>query len=150
METKAIESPLSLVTWGAITPEDAPSAAGTYMVINTKTGCAYFGQSEDVCRRLKAHRSNLRSGIHANALLQASWNADGESAFAYCVLHINESDEVPFNYEGYYIDQYLGTFSLNCNTRERSKIRDRAASRWKEWLRTQLDAIKATPTPGKR
>ena len=134
-----LNSPLQLLEkFGSVRPEEAPCVRGTYMVINRKTCCAYFGQSEDVCRRLKAHRSNLRSGIHPNALLQASWDADGEAAFSYCILNISSNDALAFNYEGYYIRQFLGTFTLNYNTRERNEMRSRVAARWKKRLHSSI------------
>lgn len=121
MTTEAIESPLSLVTWGAITPEDAPAMQGAYMVINLKTGFCYFGESNDVRRRLKRHRYELQKGRHYNKGLQASWNESLGSDFAFCALvTFGKEDPAYFRVgaQNRYIRQFRGAYTLNV---ERSK-----------------------------
>jgi GIY-YIG catalytic domain len=46
----------------------------------------YIGSSDDIPRRWKSHRSQLRGSRHHNYRLQAAWNEYGEAAFAFIVI----------------------------------------------------------------
>jgi hypothetical protein len=57
---------------------------GVYRI--TGPGRVYIGSSDDIPRRSKSHRSQLRGGRHHNYRLQAAWNEYGEAAFALAVI----------------------------------------------------------------
>ena len=57
---------------------------GVYRI--TGPGRVYIGSSDDIPRRWKSHRSQLRGGRHHNYGLQAAWNEHGEAAFAFAVI----------------------------------------------------------------
>ncbi len=62
---------------------------GIYAIVNVEDGkhTTYVGQTSNPIReRLVGHRVKLRSGIHFNNYLQASWNKHGEQAFRFAVL----------------------------------------------------------------
>lgn len=48
----------------------------------------YIGSSADIGNRWSHHRSFLRRGAHANALLQAAWSEHGEAAFEFNIIEI--------------------------------------------------------------
>lgn len=58
---------------------------GIYSITGPR-GTVYIGSAEDIPRRWKSHRSQLRAGRHHNRLLQAAWTAAGEGAFAFSVV----------------------------------------------------------------
>ncbi len=60
--------------------------SGIYVILNTKNGKVYIGQTIDFKRRFKHHRTQLNSNKHGNKYLQASWNKYGEKSFKFKVL----------------------------------------------------------------
>ena len=62
------------------------SRSGIYKIENIDTGTVYIGQSDDIDRRLKAHKASLKSGTHHNTYLQNSYNKHGERAFEYSII----------------------------------------------------------------
>src|SRR5690625_5061264 len=60
--------------------------SGIYRIENRTNGKCYIGSSNDLARRLKEHRYELRSGTHGNVYLQRSWDKHGESAFSFVVI----------------------------------------------------------------
>lgn len=57
-------------------------SAGVYK-ITAKDGREYVGQSDDVTRRLLAHRAQLVRGAHCNVKLQRAWNKYGPDFFTF-------------------------------------------------------------------
>jgi hypothetical protein len=65
---------------------------GIYEIVHRRSGRTYIGSSDNIERRLKAHRSMLRRGIHDNIRLQRTWNRDGAECFIFrvrerCPIH---------------------------------------------------------------
>jgi hypothetical protein len=59
---------------------------GTYEIAHLPSGRAYVGSSDNVTRRLRAHRGLLRRGEHFNRALQEAWDRDSEEGFAFRAL----------------------------------------------------------------
>lgn len=80
-----------------------PPRCGIYLIINTKNGKFYIGQSQDINRRWNSHRSNLRKNTHSNCHLQRAWNIDGEDKFKFLVLEycpieqLDEREQIQLN-----------------------------------------------------
>lgn len=55
---------------------------GVYCIYS-KSFATYIGQSKDIGKRLRQHISDLKAGRHHNALLQADWNDNGPTYFAF-------------------------------------------------------------------
>lgn len=63
-----------------------PPATGGIYRINGPEGRVYIGSSDNVRRRWKSHKSQLRRSEHHNGALQLDWNELGESAFTFALL----------------------------------------------------------------
>jgi group I intron endonuclease len=59
---------------------------GIYAVVNTVTGRAYVGGSENIPGRWSHHKWALRRGMHHNAEFQTDWNNLGAAKFKFAVL----------------------------------------------------------------
>lgn len=59
---------------------------GIYGIFCLPTGKVYIGSSLVICRRLRAHCSDLRRGVHENPYLQLAWNKYGEEQFRFHLL----------------------------------------------------------------
>ena len=68
---------------------------GIYMIKNMVNSKIYIGQSVDIEKRWREHRSGLRGNDHDNKHLQNAWNKYGESNFEFTV--ICECDESQLN-----------------------------------------------------
>ena len=102
-------------------------------LINNKV---YFGRSQEIKKRWRAHKHMLRKSSHYNPLLQSDWNLYGEDNFDFSILHstsdYNESILIEQryidseNYEKYNIaDAKKGgdTFSRNPNQERTRKLK---------------------------
>jgi hypothetical protein len=73
--------------------DDGP---GIYMLVDTKTGERYVGQSTAVIYRIWTHYTELRERSHPNDLLQAAFDRDGETAFhVYLIEAVELEPEAP-------------------------------------------------------
>lgn len=88
------------------------SVSGIYCIQNNITGKRYIGSSIDVKRRLSEHRSDLRSGKHANPYLQASFNSHGEAEFTFSLVEKVDRPNLASR-EKYWIDYYDSFISNN-------------------------------------
>ena len=61
---------------------------GIYKISNRITNKIYVGQSKDIIKRWRDHKTRLRSGNHVNIHLQNSWNKYGEGAFEFSVVEV--------------------------------------------------------------
>jgi hypothetical protein len=78
---------------------------GIYCIENTVDNKKYIGQSIDIKRRFRSHKSNLRNNKHSNTHLQGAWNLYQEDSFIFYV--IEECSECDLDHkEQYYIDLY--------------------------------------------
>jgi len=75
-----------------------------YSITCLDTGKVYFGRSQEVDKRWRAHRNMLRRGLHNNSNLQEDWSIYGEERFQFKILHRFEYIEVAERKEQEYID----------------------------------------------
>jgi group I intron endonuclease len=59
--------------------------SGVYVILCTANGRRYIGSSNNVWRRFREHRSELRRAEHHSPRMQADWNEHGEAAFSFFV-----------------------------------------------------------------
>ena len=59
-----------------------------YAVIHRQSEGAYVGCTQRIEARWVEHKRQLTLGLHRNHNLQAAWNQDGESAFAFIILAV--------------------------------------------------------------
>lgn len=69
-------------------------SAGIYVITNKANGKYYVGQSQNVQRRMQAHRACLRIGKHHNIHLQSAWNKYGEPMFLFEIVEICAIDDL--------------------------------------------------------
>ena len=78
---------------------------GIYEIKNTINNKRYIGQSVDIKKRIKQHKTTLKNNTHGNKHLQYAYNKYGERSFVFniiCQCHLNELDEK----EIFYIKKY--------------------------------------------
>ena len=80
-----------------------------YRITNKITHQHYIGQTIDIKRRRRTHRTRLNNNIHDNPKLQASWNKYGQENFEFesWEFQINDLQELD-QLECEYIDKYDG------------------------------------------
>lgn len=61
----------------------ADQIMGIYKIVNTVSGRAYVGQSQNIKKRIAEHFRLLRNGKHSNPRLQNAFNKYGEDSFAW-------------------------------------------------------------------
>ena len=81
---------------------------GVYCIRNIINNKVYIGQSVNIKRRWKKHRSELNRNTHNNKQLQNAWNAYGEESFEFVVLEECEEKDLD-RIEIYYIKKYNAT-----------------------------------------
>ena len=75
---------------------------GIYMIRNLINEKIYIGQSRDIYKRWKQHKSDLNCNRHINEHLQSAWNKYGEENFEFSVLCECEENQLN-TLEQYYI-----------------------------------------------
>lgn len=76
--------------------------SGIYKITCVPTGKVYIGQSNNIYKRWRDHRLELRKHQHANGYFQRAWNKYGESQFEFKVVKKCNIDELD-KWEQYYI-----------------------------------------------
>ncbi|MDR9852932.1 GIY-YIG nuclease family protein [Paenibacillus sp. VCA1] len=71
-------------------------------------GRKYFGRSQEVQKRWRAHRNMLRKGAHSNSDLQRDWEEFGEDNFKFRVLQLFDNYEESVTAEQHLIDSSRG------------------------------------------
>ena len=66
----------------------------------------YIGSSNDVMRRLKTHKRELKNGSHNNLLLQHEYNKYGVDNFIFKIIDQNLEEELLLAYEKCYMYKY--------------------------------------------
>lgn len=59
--------------------------SGVYVILCTANGRRYVGSSNDIWRRFREHRNDLRRGEHHSLRMQADWTEHGEAVFSFFV-----------------------------------------------------------------
>ena len=66
---------------------------GLYAIVNTVNNKSYVGSSNNIGRRIKEHKNELRRNEHFCKHLQNSWNKHGESLFQFKTIGVCETLE---------------------------------------------------------
>lgn len=83
---------------------------GVYKITNTVSGKFYIGSSTlNVYYRWDDHKSQLRTGIHANIHLQRAWDKHGQDAFTFEVLEYCNN---VLDREQFWIDTLQPTYNI--------------------------------------
>lgn len=70
-----------------------PPSRAIYCITNNLTGHRYIGSAENVRRRMVAHLSQLRRGIHHSIKMQWAWKTRGEDVFDVEILEAPEAGD---------------------------------------------------------
>ncbi len=104
---------------------------GIYSITCVRNSRKYVGQSVNLERRWKQHRSRANLGNHSNPRLQACWDKYGEPNFKFEILEVCE-EKILSEREEFWIDK-LGTShtlgGLNLEEKIRSDIYRRRPSK---------------------
>lgn len=57
-----------------------------YGIKNTQNGKIYIGSTNNMTRRFKRHKTDLRNGKHSNQYLQRAWDKYGEDSLDFIIL----------------------------------------------------------------
>lgn len=112
---------------------DFPKSSGIYIIMNTANEKCYVGQSDNVDRRIKAHKCALRNGTHYNNYLQRSWDKYGEDSFEFALLEACSKSDLDAR-EMYYIklyDAFNNGYNMNIGGSSNRGYRHTDASRQK-------------------
>lgn len=90
----------------AIEKPKAKPICGIYMIKCTTNDKTYIGSSNDVMRRLKTHKRELKNGSHNNLLLQHEYNKYGADKFIFKIIDQNLEEELLLAYEKCYMYKY--------------------------------------------
>lgn len=91
---------------------------GIYCITNTVNNKKYIGQSKNIHKRWKVHKSYLNKGKHVNEHLQFVWNKYGEDSFDFSILELCNIDELDEKETSYILkmntmDENIG-YNLQC------------------------------------
>lgn len=79
--------------------------SGIYVILNTKNDMIYIGQTQDIRKRLREHKSMLNGNYHSNSKLQRAWNKYGEKIFKFKILEYCSIEQLD-DREQHYLDIY--------------------------------------------
>lgn len=85
---------------------------GIYKITNSVDGKIYVGQSKNIYRRWKEHKTELNNKRKNNRHLQYAWNKYKEENFIFCIIEQCTMDELDSK-EDYWINHYNST-NENC------------------------------------
>ena len=86
-------------------PEMKP-ICGIYMIKCLANDKTYIGRSNDVMRRLKTHKRELKNGSHNNLLLQHEYTKYGVNNFVFKVVDKDIPEDMLLAYEKCYMFIY--------------------------------------------
>lgn len=121
-----------------------------YVIICKSNGKKYYGRSQEIEKRFRAHRNMLRKNEHRNMILQSDWNLYGEEDFIFEIIHSFTSLEESIKKEQYYIDSNLGIgYNIGCakDGGDRMKFNPRKEETRK--LKSRMFSGKGNPMYGK-
>ena len=90
----------------AVEKPKAKPICGIYMIKCVANDKTYIGSSNDVMRRLKTHKRELKNGSHNNLLLQREYIKYGEDNFTFKIIDQNLPEEMLLAYEKVYMFIY--------------------------------------------
>lgn len=73
----------------------------------------YYGRSQEVEKRWRAHVNMLRKGDHSNSTLQSDWNSCGEGNFAFKVIANFDDIQRSIDAEQQLIDLNSGGYNIS-------------------------------------
>lgn len=82
--------------------------SGIYKIINVINNKFYVGSAVDLRRRKTRHFSELRTGKHNNAHLQAAWNKYGEKAFTFVIVEEHPEGADLLAAENIWLKEHVG------------------------------------------
>lgn len=85
--------------------------SGIYEIKNNITGDFYIGSSNDLKRRLNAHRSLLNRNLHHSSYLQHAWNKYGETNFQLRVVCLCNKENL-LRYEQILLDNLHPSYNM--------------------------------------
>lgn len=83
----------------------AEKITGIYMIRNLKNEKVYIGQSVNIYKRWREHKSNLNKNKHPNVKLQNAWNKYGDNSFSFSVLLTCSKADLN-EHEKFFVDKY--------------------------------------------
>ena len=87
----------------AIEKPKAKPICGIYMIKCIANDKTYIGSSNDVMRRIKTHKRELKNGSHNNLLLQHEYNKYGADNFIFKIIDQNLEEDLLLAYEKCYM-----------------------------------------------
>jgi len=75
-----------------------------YSITCKVTDKVYFGRSQEIDKRWRAHKNMLRRGLHNNLSLQSEWALYGEGNFVFKILEVFDNKKEAEYKEQKYID----------------------------------------------
>jgi group I intron endonuclease len=82
--------------------------SGIYKIINVVNNKFYVGSAVDLRRRKTRHFSELRTGKHNNAHLQAAWDKYGEKAFTFVIVEEHPEGADLLTAENVWLKEHVG------------------------------------------
>lgn len=79
-----------------------------YKIICKVNNKEYYGRSQEVEKRFRAHKNMLRSNTHRNMYMQEDWNKYGEEMFEFIIIETFKTLEESIKSEQNYIDKNIG------------------------------------------
>lgn len=79
-----------------------------YKIICKVNSKEYYGRSQEVEKRFRAHKNMLRSNTHRNMYMQEDWNKYGEEMFEFIIIETFKTLEESIKSEQNYIDKNIG------------------------------------------
>lgn len=102
-----------------VTFKETEIISGIYMIFNTKNKKVYIGQSVDIYKRWKSHKTNLEKNKHECDLLQFEYNKEeNKNIFKFSIVEIVDDQYKLLEREKFYIDLYNsigGIYNNECN-----------------------------------
>lgn len=120
---------------------------GIYLILNTVTGTAYVGQAQNIEKRFKEHKGELRRNNHYNSRLQRSYNKYGLENFTFATLEIVSNIKHLTGYENSYLDYYRSLPGGTYNAPGPAEFPSRGIKRSKEYVKRMSDRLKGRPSP---
>lgn len=78
---------------------------GIYKITNLKNGKVYIGQSTNIEKRWRTHKTDLKCNRHHNIHLQNAWNKYGKESFSFSIIIECPKDDLD-SLEKHYINEY--------------------------------------------